>query len=149
VKRFIIVSAGWFGAGFSPIASGTVGTAAAIPLYLLIRNVPLPFYIAFTLLFTVFSCWAADRAEEVFGEKDSGKIVIDEVAGFVVTMTAVPFSWKTVALGFLLFRFFDVTKIPPARYFDRKVKNGIGVVFDDIVAGIYSCISLHLLTGFL
>lgn len=149
MKRFIIVSAGWFGAGFSPIASGTVGTAAAIPLYLLIRNVPLPFYIAFTLLFTVFSCWAADRAEEVFGEKDSGKIVIDEVAGFVVTMTAVPFSWKTVALGFLLFRFFDVTKIPPARYFDRKVKNGIGVVFDDIVAGIYSCISLHLLTGFL
>jgi phosphatidylglycerophosphatase A len=89
------------------------------------------------------------RAEEIFQEKDSGRIVIDEVAGYLVAMTAVPFSWKAVALGFLLFRFFDITKIPPARFFDRQLKNGYGVVLDDVVAGVYSCLSLHFLLRYL
>lgn len=149
MNKFVILAASWFGTGFSPVASGTVGTLAAIPLYLLMMRLPLPVYVTVTAVFTLCSCWISDRAEEVFGEKDSSKIVIDEVAGYLVTMAAVPGSWKTVALGFLLFRFFDVTKIPPARYFDRNLKNGCGVVLDDVVAGIYSCISLHLLLRFL
>jgi phosphatidylglycerophosphatase A len=88
---------------------------------------------------------AGCQAEEIFQEKDSGKIVIDEVVGYLVTMTAVPVSWKGVVLGFILFRFFDITKIPPARFFDRRVKNGYGVVMDDVIAGLYSCILLHLI----
>jgi phosphatidylglycerophosphatase A len=99
--------------------------------------------------FTLCSCWISGQAEEVFGEKDSSKIVIDEVAGYLITMVAAPVSWKTIFLGFLLFRFFDVTKIPPARFFDRSLKNGYGVVLDDVVAGIYSCITLHLILGLL
>lgn len=149
MRRFIIIAASWFGTGFSPFASGTVGTLAAIPLYLIMARLSLPLYLLTAAAFTVFACWVSDRAEIEFGEKDSGKIVIDEVVGYLVTMTAVPFSWPGVVAGFLLFRFFDITKIPPARYFDRKMKNGCGVVLDDVVAGVYSCITLHLLQRFL
>lgn len=149
MNKFIILSASWFGTGFSPFASGTVGTLGAIPLYLLLATIPLPIYLLTLLAFFFFSCWASGQAEVIFGEKDSGKIVIDEVIGFLITMTAVPPSWLSIVAGFLLFRFFDITKIPPARFFDQKMKNGYGVVLDDVVAGIYACLSLHLLLRFL
>ncbi len=149
MRRFIIITSTWFGTGFSPFASGTVGTLGAIPLYLLLAGMPLPLYLLTLAAFILFSCWASGLAEIVFEEKDSGKIVIDEVAGYLVTMTAVPLSWKGVVAGFLLFRFFDIVKVPPARFFDRRVKNGWGVVLDDVVAGVYSCLCLHLLMRFL
>ena len=149
MRRFVILAATWFGTGFSPYASGTAGTIAAIPLYLLMARLPIPLYIITALTFTFFACRVSGEAEKIFQEKDSGKIVIDEVAGYLVAMTAVPFSWKGVALGFLLFRFFDISKIPPARFFDRRVKNGYGVVLDDVVAGIYSCITLHVILRFI
>jgi len=149
VRKFIVLFASWFGTGFSPFASGTVGTLAAIPFYLILSTLALPLYLLTLLAFFFFSCWAAGRAEEIFGEKDSGKIVIDEVIGYLITMTAVSPSWLSITAGFLLFRFFDITKIPPARYFDRNLKNGYGVVLDDVIAGIYACLSLHLLLRFL
>ncbi|GAB7024956.1 phosphatidylglycerophosphatase A family protein [Geotalea toluenoxydans] len=149
MRRFVILSATWFGAGFSPVASGTVGTLAAIPLYLVLARLSLPLYLLTLLGFFFYACWASDRAEFIFGEKDSGKIVIDEVIGFLITMTGVPCSWQGIVAGFFLFRFFDITKIPPARFFDRRVKNGYGVVLDDVVAGIYAAIVLHLLLRFM
>ena len=149
MRKFIVLFASWFGTGFSPFASGTVGTLAAIPFYLILSTLALPLYLLTLLAFFFFSCWAAGRAEEIFGEKDSGKIVIDEVIGYLITMTAVSPSWLSITAGFLLFRFFDITKIPPARYFDRNLKNGYGVVLDDVIAGIYACLSLHLLLRFL
>lgn len=149
MKKFIVLFASWFGTGFSPFAAGTVGTLAAIPFFLILSALPLPLYLLTLLGFFFFSCWTAGHAEEIFGEKDSGKIVIDEVIGYLITMTAVPPSWVAIVAGFLLFRFFDITKIPPARFFDRKVKNGYGVVLDDVVAGLYACISLHLVLRFL
>ena len=91
---------------------------------------------------------SAGFGEELWGEHDSGKIVIDEVAGYLVTMTGVAVSWKWAAAGFFLFRFFDISKIEPARYCDRHLKNGYGVVLDDVVAGIYACLALHLLVRF-
>ncbi len=145
MRRFIIVFATWGGTGYSPIASGTVGTLAAIPLYLALARLPLSLYIVTLIPLFFFSSWIAGRAETVFGEKDSGKIVIDEVVGFLVTMTGVPPSWSGVALGFCLFRFFDISKIEPARFFDRRVKNGYGVVLDDVVAGVYASLSLHVI----
>ncbi len=149
MRRFVIIASTWFGTGFSPAASGTVGTLAAIPLYYLMARLPLYIYIIVLAVFTLFSCWVSGRAEVIFNEKDSSKIVIDEVIGYLVTMIAVPVGWKGMVLGFFLFRFFDITKIPPARYFDRNLKNGYGVVLDDVVAGIYSCVALHLLHYFL
>jgi phosphatidylglycerophosphatase A len=149
VRRFIILFASWFGTGFSPVASGTVGTLAAIPFQFFLAGLPLQLYLLTLLAFFFFSCWVSGHGETIFGEKDSGKIVIDEVIGYFITMTAVPLSWQSVVAGFLLFRFFDITKIPPARFFDRRMKNGYGVVLDDVVAGLYSCIALHLLLRFL
>jgi phosphatidylglycerophosphatase A len=149
MRRFVIMLATWGGTGYSPVASGTVGTLAAIPFYLLLARLPLPLYLLATLLFSSFACWVSGEAERIFAEKDSGKIVIDEVAGYLVTMIAVPFSWQGVVAGFFLFRLFDITKPFPARYVDRNLKNGCGVVLDDLVAGVYACLALHLLLRFL
>ena len=149
MRRFIIVTATWFGTGFSPFASGTVGTLGAIPLYLALARLPLPLYLLSTAAFTLFACWVSGHAEAIFAEKDSGKIVIDEVAGYLVTMIGVPLSWQAVCAGFFLFRFFDIVKPQPARWFDRSLKNGYGVVLDDIAAGVYACAATHLLLRFL
>jgi phosphatidylglycerophosphatase A len=143
MRFFVILFSTWWGTGFSPIASGTVGTLAAIPLFLLVGRLPL------LILFTIFSCWVSDKAEAIFNEKDSGKIVIDEVVGFLVTMTGVSISLTAVILGFFLFRFFDIVKVPPANMIDRRLKNGFGVVMDDAVAGIYACLLLHLALRFI
>lgn len=149
MRPFVILFATWGGTGYSPVASGTVGTVAAIPLYLVLAGLPLPVYLLTLLPFFFFSCWVAGRAESLFQEKDSGKIVIDEVVGYLVTMTGAPLSWQGVILGFLLFRFFDIVKIEPASYFDRHLKNGYGVVLDDVVAGVYACLLLHVILRYL
>ena len=149
MRRFVIISATWGGTGFSPFASGTVGTLGAIPFYLLLARLPLPLYLLSTVAFTLFACWVSGHAERLFGEHDSGKIVIDEVAGYLVTMTAVPLSVSGVVAGFLLFRLFDIVKPQPARWFDRSLKNGYGVVLDDVVAGIYACLATHLALNYL
>ena len=149
MRRFVILFATWWGTGYSPIASGTIGTAAAIPLYLLLVRLPILYYLLLLIPLTIFSCWVSGRAETIFNEKDSGKIVIDEVVGYLVTMTGVPLSFKSVILGFFLFRFFDVVKVPPANIIDRQMHNGCGVVLDDVVAGLYACVLLHILLRFL
>jgi len=149
MRRFVIIFATWWGTGYSPIASGTVGTLAAIPLYLLLARVPIPYYLLLLIPLTLFSCWISDRAETIFNEKDSGKIVIDEVVGYLVTMTGAPPSLSSVILGFFLFRFFDIVKVPPANIIDRRMENGWGVVLDDVVAGMYACAMLHLLLRFI
>ncbi|GFO53168.1 phosphatidylglycerophosphatase A [Geomonas sp. Red276] len=149
MKSFIVLAATWFGTGFSPFASGTVGTVGAIPFYLALSFLPLPLYLLTTAAFTLLACWISGRAGVIFGEHDSGKIVIDEVAGYLVTMIAVPPTWQGVVAGFFFFRLFDVTKPQPARWFDRSLKNGYGVVMDDIAAGVYACLATHLLLRFL
>lgn len=149
MKRFVVISATWFGTGFSPFASGTVGTLGAIPFFLLLSRMPLALYLLTLVAFTLFACWSAGFGEELWGEHDSGKIVIDEVAGYLVTMIAVPPTWQGVLIGFLAFRFFDILKPQPARWFDRSLKNGYGVVLDDVMAGLYACATTHLALRFL
>ena len=144
MRRFIIVTATWGGTGYSPFASGTVGTAAAIPFYLILAQLNLPLYLLSVTAFTLFACWCAGLAEQEFRQHDSGKIVIDEVAGYLVTMIAVPLSIQAVVVGFFMFRLFDITKPQPARWFDSSLKNGFGVVLDDVAAGVYACIATHL-----
>ncbi len=149
MRRFIILFATWWGTGYSPIASGTVGTLAAIPLYLLLVRLSIPYYLLLLISLTLFSCWVSGRAETIFNEKDSSKIVIDEVIGYLVTMTGASLSLSSVILGFFLFRFFDIVKVPPANIIDRRMENGWGVVLDDVVAGVYACVILHLLLRFI
>lgn len=149
MKSLILILATWCGSGLAPFAPGTFGTLAAIPLYLLVSRLDLPLYIAFLLAFSVLACWVAGRAEELFGKHDAGQIVIDEVAGYLLTMLAVTPTMPHVIAGFFLFRLFDIVKPPPARQIDRQMKSGIGVVLDDLAAGVYACLTLHLLSRWL
>lgn len=149
MRGFVVCAASWFGTGFFPVASGTVGTLGAIPLFLVLARLPLWLYLLTLVPFFFLASWVSGAAEREFGEKDSGKIVIDEVIGFLITMAGAPVHWRSIVIGFLLFRFFDIVKVPPARYFDQQVKNGYGVVLDDVVAGIYACVALRVILRFL
>jgi phosphatidylglycerophosphatase A len=149
MKSLIFVLATWCGSGLAPVAPGTFGTLAAIPLYLLLARLNLLPYLLFLAVFSLFACWVAGRAEELFGKHDAGEIVIDEVAGYLLTMAAVTPTWPHVVAGFFLFRFFDIVKPPPARQIDRTLRSGTGVVLDDLAAGLYACLSLHLLARWL
>ena len=149
MKRLVILLATWGGVGFSPLAPGTAGTVAAIPLFLLLAPFPLYVYLPCVLGIGLVACWAAGRAEIIFQEQDNQRIVIDEAIGFFITMTAVPAQWSYILVGFLLFRVFDILKPPPIRLIERTVKGGVGVVLDDVLAGIYAHISLRILALFL
>ncbi|NJD91917.1 MAG: phosphatidylglycerophosphatase A [Geobacter sp.] len=149
MNLFIKLFATWGGSGYSPFASGTVGTLAAIPLYIWLARLSLPLYLVTLVAFFFFACWVSGKAEIIFNEKDSGKIVIDEVIGYLVTMIAIPADWRYIGAGFLFFRFFDIIKPPPARWFDQKIKNGYGVVLDDVAAGVYAWLCMLVMTRFL
>lgn len=133
-----------FGSGLSPFAPGTAGTVAAIPVWLLFVQMPLWGYLAATLLITIAGCWICGESAHRLGVHDHGGIVWDEIAGFLITMIAVPAGWPWVLAGFLLFRFFDIVKPWPARWFDTRVENGVGIVMDDVIAGIYACTVLQI-----
>ncbi|MBN1254066.1 MAG: phosphatidylglycerophosphatase A [Deltaproteobacteria bacterium] len=144
MKKLVILLATWGGVGFFPFAPGTAGTVAAIPLFLPLSLLPLYGYIPCVLAIGLAACWAAGRAEQIFGEQDNRRIVIDEVVGLLVTMAAVPLTWPSLLVGLCLFRAFDILKPPPIRLIERRVKGGWGVVLDDVVAGIYAQISLRI-----
>lgn len=142
MRRFILVLATNGGLGNAPFAPGTVGTLAGIPVYYLLAQLPLPTYGLIWLALLLLSFWVAQRAGQIYGVVDDGRIVIDELVGYLLTVAGHPFSWTAALLGFLLFRLFDVSKVPPANWFDRKMKNGVGVVLDDVVAGLYAALVL-------
>jgi len=135
----------FFYVGYFPYAPGTLGTLAAVPLYYIISGFPYYLYLSFTILFILLSVWAAGIAEWIYQEKDPGYIVADEVAGYLVTMALVPFTLTNIVIGFFLFRFFDIVKPPPSRQSER-LKSGLGVVMDDVVAGVYANILLQIIS---
>jgi phosphatidylglycerophosphatase A len=143
VKAFFLIFSTGFGTGLSPIASGTAGSLAAIPLLLILKNFSSNFYFIFSILFFFFSVWITHNSMHYFAKKDAPQIVIDEIAGMLIAMIGIPITGYWLLLAWLLFRFFDITKLPPANIFDSKFKNAWGVVLDDIVAGIYANIILH------
>jgi phosphatidylglycerophosphatase A len=137
--------------GYAKVAPGTVGSLAALPfcyLLSLLNNVAG----AVLLVLTVGgAAWIAGKAEIFFNKEDPGCIVIDEIAGMLVTLFALSFTFWTVTLGFLFFRFFDIIKPFPIRLIDARIKGGWGIVADDIAAGILANISIRLIacTGFI
>ncbi|MCZ6469577.1 MAG: phosphatidylglycerophosphatase A [Candidatus Dadabacteria bacterium] len=133
-----------FYVGLIPIAPGTFGTIAAIPLFYALSFTPLYLYLAITVLIILISVWASGVAEEIFGRTDPGEVVADEVCGYLVTMILVPVTLGNIFFGFLLFRLFDIAKPYPIRKFER-LPGGWGIVMDDVMAGVYSCITLHIL----
>ena len=138
--KLALVWATFFGAGYAPLAPGTAGTAAAIPLWWALSHFPGWVYVAATAAVAVTGIAAADRAGRYYGVADSGHIVIDEVAGYLVTMAFLPRTLFAALAGFVFFRICDVLKPWPARFFDRapRWKNGAGVVLDDLFAGLWA-----------
>lgn len=146
MKRFItLLLASNFGLGYAPVASGTFGTLAGIPLFYLMAGLSPAAYTLVWLLLLMLSFWIAAQAGRYYRVVDDGRIVIDELLGYLTTVAWLPFSWTAAGLGFLLFRLFDITKPPPANWLDRRLKNGVGVVLDDVAAGIYAALVLRLL----
>ena len=140
-----IVALAWatfFGTGYLPVAPGTAGTAAAIPLWWALSAAPRWAYLAGAAAVALTGMAAAQRAGRYFGVPDSGHIVIDEVAGYLVTMSFLPRNAFAAITGFVLFRICDVFKPWPARHFDRhpRWKNGAGVVLDDLFAGVWALV---------
>lgn len=136
------------GSGAMPFAPGTFGTLLAIPFYLLLRPFPLSAYLTFVILFIIFSAWISDRISREIHTHDHPGMCIDEFAGFFVTMIGAPAGWIWVVLGFLLFRLFDIWKPWPINVIDEKVHGGFGMILDDIVAGIFAMVIIHLLMRF-
>lgn len=141
-----IASVGY--SGYSPFAPGTAGTLASIPIYLLLFWAGWTVYIAALIALFFIGVWAANIGEEVWGKKDPGQVVIDETAGYLITMLFVPLSVFSVIAGFFLFRIADIIKPPPARQFDA-MSGGWGIMLDDVAAGAYALAAMQLLTHFL
>ncbi|MCW8955702.1 MAG: phosphatidylglycerophosphatase A, partial [Gammaproteobacteria bacterium] len=113
-----------FGSGLSPKAPGTMGTLAAVPLYLLLATLDLQWYLLLTLLLSLLGIWFCAYTSAALKVHDHPGIVIDEFAGFLITMIAVPLNMYTLILGFILFRLFDIIKPWPIGWLDRKVHGG-------------------------
>lgn len=131
-----------FGSGLAKKMPGTMGTFAAIPVYLAFVQTHILFYSVLTLLVCFFGIQICDKAAKQLGEHDFGGIVWDEVAGYLVTMWFVPFSWDAVLIGFILFRVFDIVKPWPIKWIDQKVEGGFGIMLDDLLAGLFSAVIL-------
>lgn len=133
-----------FGAGLSRWAPGTFGTLVGVPLYLLFAQTPLWLYSAIVLVAAVAGVWICDKASEELGVHDHSGIVWDEFVGLWVALWAVPAEPVWIVLGFVVFRIFDIAKPWPIGPLDRHVQGGFGIMIDDIVAGVFSCATLHV-----
>ena len=131
------------GAGLVPRAPGTAGTVAAIPIYAVLATQPVALYLLAAALIAAAGVLVCGRTARELGVHDHPGIVLDEIAGFLVTMTALPFDWPWIAAGFVAFRVLDVAKPWPISLADRKVGGGLGIMLDDVLAGVLACTALH------
>jgi len=143
--RFITVTATGFGSGFAPFAPGTMGTIVGIPIYLLFSTFSWPLFLASMVALAFFAVYVSQEAEKLFGERDPSRVVIDEIVGFQVTLFLIDPTILNVIAGFAFFRFFDILKPFPIRFFERRLPGGYGVVGDDVMAGIYGNILLQIM----
>lgn len=142
--KLVLFLASNAGLGYAPVASGTFGSLMGIPVFYYLSGFGWLLQLLTFLALLFLSFWACEEAGKIYQEADDGRIVIDELVGYLVTVLFLPFSWGTALLGFFWFRLFDITKPQPARWFDKNMKNGVGVTLDDIAAGIYAAIALRI-----
>jgi phosphatidylglycerophosphatase A len=131
--------------GFLPVAPGTWGTFAAIPVAILAHKGGPLAQLLTAIIFMLVAVWLAGRAEALLGSRDARPIVIDEMAGFLITLLWLPLSLPILGLAFVLFRLFDIVKPPPVSTLEKRLRGGWGVVMDDVAAGVYTNISVGLL----
>ncbi|MBW2442238.1 MAG: phosphatidylglycerophosphatase A [Deltaproteobacteria bacterium] len=143
-KTAVFLATGLY-VGKVPLAPGTFGSLLGLPLCFLLDKIQLSAAIAAVLLIIALATWIADAAERILGRPDPGCIVIDEIAGMAVTLIGLPFNPTTVAVGFILFRILDILKPFPIRVIDKRLPGGLGIVADDVIAGIFSNFLLRIL----
>lgn len=141
-RRFLALG---LGSGLAPVAPGTFGTLAAVPLYLLLQPLPPAYYFAVLVLAFLLGVWLCDVTARQLGVHDHPGIVWDEFVGYWITMLLAPPGWLWIAAGFLLFRLFDILKPWPIRWVDKRVGGGFGIMFDDVLAGVFGLAVLQLL----
>jgi phosphatidylglycerophosphatase A len=147
-EEVVVFLATGFYIGNIPFAPGTLGSLIGLPVCFVLAVLKLPQAIACALLFIFFAIWIANSAERVLNRTDPGCIVIDEVAGMVVTLIGLPFNLTTAVFGFFCFRILDILKPFPIRFLDKKISGGLGVVADDVAAGIIANLLIRLIIFF-
>ncbi|MBT8231749.1 MAG: phosphatidylglycerophosphatase A [Saprospiraceae bacterium] len=140
-----------FGLGFAPFAPGTFGALGAILFYYILLmsgiDLSLPILIFLIVSITLLGVYSTKKVIPEWGD-DPSKVVVDEFVGILVTMILIPVTHTNLWLGFILFRFFDILKPLGIRWVDKNLKDAWGVMLDDVLAGVYACISLHALNYF-
>ncbi|MDY0360784.1 MAG: phosphatidylglycerophosphatase A [Desulforegulaceae bacterium] len=131
--------------GKAPFSPGTAGTLCSIPFAAAVSFIPSSFSGIFISFFILFSVYVAGKASQILGNEDPKEVVIDEFAGFFITMSGIGISFFSLFCGFLLFRFFDILKPWPIKKAEKTFKGGSGIVFDDIIAGIFANLILRLI----
>ena len=134
-----------FGSGCAPKMPGTIGTLVGILFYLLMVKLSWPIYAGITIILFLLGVWLCEVTARHLGVHDHSSIVWDEIVGYLVAMFLIPFDWRFIILGFLLFRLFDIWKPWPISWLDRKVSGGLGIMVDDLLAGIYALIMLQII----
>jgi len=149
LKDPVVFVAMGLGSGLSPKAPGTAGTLLAVPLVYFLQQQTLVVYVLVTLFVLLTGSWVCGYAAKKLRVHDHSGIVYDEVAGFLITMFMAPAGWFWMLAGFILFRFFDAVKPWPISWLDKNVHGGFGIMFDDVIAGVFSLLCLLLLQEFL
>jgi phosphatidylglycerophosphatase A len=142
-KESILFLATGFYVGYIPVAPGTFGTLVGLPFCLLFALVGTKAAFLLTFIFIGIAVGIAHQAEKYLEKKDPGPIVIDEIAGILVTFWGIPFNAETAVLGFYIFRIFDIAKPGPVRYLEKRLSGGAGIVLDDVLAGIFANLILR------
>lgn len=127
-----------FGSGCAPKAPGTFGTLVGMVVYCLLPSMSMPLFLGFILVSFFLGIYFCDKATKALGVHDHGGIVWDEFVGFWISVIALPEGLAWLLLAFCLFRLFDIWKPQPIKYLDQKVEGGLGIMLDDVVAGIYA-----------
>jgi len=148
IGKIALILSSWFGAGLFPVVPGTFGTLAAVPFIFVFDDIADYYKVLFLFLVIAAAIWASGRAEESLRVEDPSEVVIDEVAGFFLAVFFLPFSLTVLAMGFVLFRFFDILKPYPIKKLER-IKGGLGIVGDDLLAGFYTYVSLRIILFFM
>ncbi|MCP3667335.1 MAG: phosphatidylglycerophosphatase A [Gammaproteobacteria bacterium] len=131
------------GSGAAPKAPGTFGTLAAVPLYLLVQPLSAINYLLLVITLFLVGVWLCDRTSKDLGVHDHGGIVWDEWVGLLITLWLAPMGWHWLIVGFLLFRFFDILKPWPIGWLDQRIHGGLGIMLDDVVAGLFAFVLLQ------
>ena len=145
LKDPVVFTAVGFGSGLSPFAPGTAGTLLTVPLVYFLQQQDFLIYVTVTVFVLLTGSWVCGYAADKLQVHDHSAIVYDEVAGFLITMCLAPAGWEWMLAGFVLFRFFDAVKPWPISWFDKNLHGGFGILFDDVIAGIFSLCCLLLL----